>query len=385
MKKRRIMLLFTCFFTFFISCFYVSAKDYSIDMYQTETLDEVFVKEGITNYDLNEYNRTDLDNKRVNIYLFRLNGCLNCKSFLNYTAQTLLKNYGDKIKITSFEMRDNPRNNNLRLDIQAFRGESNNVAPYIVIGNKSWSGPIDSTKQGEIAKAIEEFYASQDKYDVLKDMSAKLFSHNGVTLVSEQPLNKDYTLQAIMTNRQDLFLEEGYQFIYSLAIDMYQGGQIVPIANQGNLHIHVSMLGGFDEYKVAYVDESGKIVEVLDATHVNNDLQFITTHLSEYAIFGKKNDVVPPNEEKPSTPNTGTTEENGVDNDSSSNQNNSNTNGTDEVVNNTDTEKIENTITEKVPQTFDNIQDYILLLFFGILTFVSSILYYSKQKSKSYM
>ena len=45
----------------------------------------------------------------------------------------------------------------------------------------------------------------------------------------------------------------------------------------------------------------------------------------------------------------------------------------------------ENTITEKVPQTFDNIQDYILLLFFGILTFVSSILYYSKQKSKSSM
>lgn len=379
MKKRGIMLLFTCFFAFFISCFCVAAKDYGVDMYQTETLEEVFVKEGIANYDLSAYNRTDLDDKRVNIYLFRLSGCLNCKGFLNYTAQTLLKNYGDKIKITSFEMRDNPRNNNLRLDIQAFRGENNNVAPYIVIGNKSWSGPVDSIKQEQIAKAIEEFYVSQDKYDVLKDMSGKLFSHNGVTLVSEQSLNKDYTLQAIMTNRQDLFLEDGYQFIYSLAIDMYQGNQIVPIANQGNLQIHVSMPGGFDQYKVAYVDASGKIVEVLNATHADNDLQFTTTHLSEYAIFGKKKDVTPPDEEKPSTPDTGTTEEGEGNNDSSldKEENNSNTDVKDEVVNNPET--------EDVPQTFDNVQNYVLLLFFGIMTFIISIVCYTKQKSRGSM
>lgn len=362
MKRKTVISVFTCLIAFFICSFYVSAKEYDVTMYATETLEEVFIKEGVTNYDLSEYNKTDLDDKRVTIYLFRLNGCQNCKNFLNYTAQTLLQTYGDKIKIVSFEMRDDQRNNNLRLDIQKFRGESDNTAPYIVIGNKSWNGPIDSAKQKQIEKSIEEVYNTQNKYDIFKDMSGKLFSHNGVTLVSEQSFSPNYTLQAVMTSRQDLILEEGYQFIYSLDITMRDGNQIVPIQNSAPLHIHVSMPNVFDAYKVAYVDAGGNIVEVLDATYANNDLSFTTTHLSEYAIFGKKKDTTPP-----TTPGDG----GNVDNDSNTDVGNDN---------NTD-----QTVTENVPQTLDNIQSYVFLLLFGLCTFVISFILYSRKNSKSSM
>lgn len=374
MKRKTVISIFTCLISFFLCSFCVSAKEYDATMYVTETLEEVFVKEGVTNYDLSEYNRTDLDDKRVTIYLFRLNGCQNCKNFLNYTAQTLLQNYGDKIKIVSFEMRDDQRNNNLRLDIQKFRGESDNTAPYIVIGNKSWNGPIDSAKQQQIEKSIEELYNTQNKYDILKDMSGKLFSNNGVTLVSEQSFSPNYTLQAIMTSRQDLFLEEGYQFIYSLDITMRDGNQIVPIQNSAPLHIHVSMPGGFDAYKVAYVDASGNIVEVLDATYANYDLSFTTTHLSEYAIFGKKKEVTPPEEE---TPPTVPGEGDNTGDDSNTNQETDTTLGNDS---NTD-----QPVTEKVPQTLDNIQNYVFLFLFGLCTFIISFILYYRKDSKSSM
>ncbi len=378
MKKKVTISSLICFITFFICSLFVSAKEYDANMYITETLEEVFTKEGVTNYNLDDYNKTDLDDKRVTIYLFRLSGCQNCKNFLNYTAQTLLQKYGDKIKIISFEMRDNPRNNNLRIDIQKFRGESDNTAPYIVIGNNSWNGPIDSIKQKQIEESIETVYNTQNKYDILQAMSGTLFSHNGVTLISEQALLPNYTLQATLTSRQNLTWEEGYQFIYSLDISMMDGSQIVPIQGSTPMHIHISMPGGFDEYKIAYVDASGNIAEVFDTSYSNYDLSFTTTHLSEYAIFGKKN-VSPPIETNPTGPGTG-----------DNTNNDSNTGGIQQLPegnpgDNSNPPAINDAITEEVPQTFDNIQSYLVLFLFALCTFVVSISLYYRRDSKSSM
>ena len=374
MNKKTIFSVLTCIIAFFTCFIHVSAKEYNVNMYATETLEEVFTKEGVTNYDLSEYNRVELDDKRVTIYLFRLSGCSNCKSFLNFTANTLLQKYGDKIKIISFEMREDQRNNNLRIDIQKFRGESDNTAPYIIIGNKTWNGPIDSMKQQQIEESIKNIYNTQNKYDIFKDMSGKLFSNNGVTLVSEQSFSPNYTLQVIMTSRQDLILEEGYQFIYSLDITMRDGSNIVPIQNSAPLHIHVSMPGGFDEYKVAYVDANGDIKEVLPATYKDYDLSFTTTHLSEYAIFGKKKDTTQPEEVPPTVPGDNT-------NDGSNLEQNPDTGTTPEDTN---TDKSD-TVTEKVPQTLDNIESFVFLFLFSLCAFGISLILYYRKGSKSSM
>ena len=45
----------------------------------------------------------------------------------------------------------------------------------------------------------------------------------------------------------------------------------------------------YDTYKVVYFDESGKLVETLDAKLENGKVVFTTTHLSTYGIIGYNN------------------------------------------------------------------------------------------------
>ena len=60
----------------------------------------------------------------------------------------------------------------------------------------------------------------------------------------------------------------------------------------------------YDNYKVVYFDEEGKLVETLDAKWVNGKLVFTTTHLSTYGLVGNNNvvtEVVPEIIENPKT------------------------------------------------------------------------------------
>ena len=60
----------------------------------------------------------------------------------------------------------------------------------------------------------------------------------------------------------------------------------------------------YDNYKVVYFDEEGKLVETLDAKLVNGKLVFTTTHLSTYGLVGNNNivtEVVPEIIENPKT------------------------------------------------------------------------------------
>ncbi len=109
MKKNISIMILIMLTLVFIIPFKVDAAVIDLSKYTSEDLVTTFNIEGITNYDLTKYNTPN--NKRVNIYIFRGDGCLNCKNlYTNYIANSLLSSHGDKIKIISYEVKNNKIN-----------------------------------------------------------------------------------------------------------------------------------------------------------------------------------------------------------------------------------------------------------------------------------
>lgn len=312
----------------------VLAEDLDLSIYHSETLQEAFQKENIT-YDFSNYQETS---DMVPIYLFRLDGCGNCKGFLNFVANDLLVNHSEKFKIISYEMRNDPINIGLRTKVQNFLGESVDVTPYIIIGDKTFSGYIDSTKQTQIKEAIISLYNSNDKYDVFEDMqdNKKVFSDAGITFTSKKGIDKNYTLKASAIDKSNVKLDDEYNYVTAYDITMYNGATVVPMSN-GSFEIRIPVSTKYDMYKVGYIN-NGNIDEVLDATYDNGYVVFTTTHLSEYAVYGMNHKDI----------------------------NASVTTG--------------NTVSEKNPNTLDNIQIYEFLLGLGLVSFAGSLLVLKKKK-----
>lgn len=312
------------------------AENLDLSKYHSETLQEAFQKENIT-FDFSTYQETD---DMVPVYLFRLDGCGNCKGFLNFVANDLLVNHKEKFKIVSYEMRNDPVNIGLRTIVQNYLGESVDVTPYIVIGDKTFSGFIDSTKQAEIKNAIVDLYNSTDKYDVFEDMqdNKKVFSDAGITFTSKKGIDKTYTLKAVAVDKSNVKLANDYQYLTAYDITMYNGTTIVPMSN-GSFEIKIPVSTKYDMYKVGYI-KNGNVDEVLEATYDNGFVVFTTTHLSEYAVYGMNHKDI----------------------DASITTNNN------------------NIVSEKNPNTFDNIQFYEILLGLGILSFTGSLLVLKKKR-----
>ena len=201
-KKMRIVGLMLLMATFLLPTI-VKAQDLDLTIYSDETLQETLTEENITG-DFTNYQDTD---DRATIYVFRQDGCLNCKNFYQYVADTLLVNYADKFRVISYEVGNNQLNNTLRMKVQDFIGEEATITPYIVIGEKTFSGFIDAEKQSQIEDAILALYNSANKYDVLEDMKNNKKDFNdvssGIFIRTEKALSKDYSLRIINTNTKD--------------------------------------------------------------------------------------------------------------------------------------------------------------------------------------
>ena len=352
-----------------ISIFIIPTKVKSavIDLskYTSEDLVTTFNKEGITSYDLTKYNIKN--DKRINIYIFRGDGCQYCKNlYTSYIATKLLASHGDKIKITSYEVRNNTLNYNLLDKAKTLLNEQagSYATPTMFIGNKTFSGDLVITdaaqKQTEIENAIDALYNSNNRYDIIEELAGKnVFADNtnNITLTSNTRLDKNYTLKVNKVDNANIKAEEGYEYIVSYDITMYNGTTVVPL-NNGSYKIRIPINAKYDKYKVGYIKD-GKIQENFVATYNNNYIEFTTTHLSEYAVYGANN----------KTP----------DSNQNGNQNtNTNQNGNINKNNTTNTNK--NTVNEKNPQTLDTIQTYITILALGSITLITSIIILKKKR-----
>lgn len=265
------------------------AKEVDLTTYPTEELSETLTAESLT---LNNISNYKPDNNSVDVYVFRKDGCINCKNFYQYVLDEILLTHGNKINIITFEVSNNPINSNLAVSIQVARGEQDGTAPYatpyIVIGNKSFSGSMLDKKE-EIKTAIDEAYNNGNLYDAIEDLNGKtkVFNDNDISFISSTALDKNYNLKVTPIDKSNVLLE-GYKYINAFDISMYNGANIVPLSN-GSYEIKIPVNENYPEYQVAYI-ENDTVVEKLNATVTNGILAFTTTHLSDYIIYGKSTD-----------------------------------------------------------------------------------------------
>lgn len=333
--KKRILLGFLMILSLILIPKTTFAANLDLTGTTKETLEEAFNADSITGYDLSNYSETG---DKVVIYLFRKDGCINCKNFLNYIKETLLPKYGDKFKVTSYEVSQNQSNNILANKVRAFFNEdvsSSYYTPYVVVGNQKFSGAISNDAKTQIENIIN----SNVKYDVLSEMQNGVsnintktnFTDNNVTFLSNEALNNAYTLKVTTIDKSNLALEN-YNYIIAYDISMYSGNSIVSM-NNGSYKISIPMDNKYKTYKVAYINNN-KIIETLDGVYENGFVSFNTTHLSEYAVYGTNGNIIEGNE-----------------------------------------------VNEKNPQTLDKIGIYFIMLSVGVFVSLSSLLILKKSKS----
>ena len=130
-----------------------------------------------------------------------------------------------------------------------------------------------------------------------------------VIFESDDALNNDYYLEVTeKTDKEELKkstdkVEEKYKedknvkdvkLISLYDINVVDGIQVVPM-EEGKYTISIAIPESdtkYDNYRVVYFDEDGKLAETLDAKLVNGKVVFTTTHLSTYGIIGYNNTVV---------------------------------------------------------------------------------------------
>ena len=132
---------------------------------KSETLKETLESEDIE-YKLEDYEEEE---GKVNVYLFRGQGCSHCHEFLEYVASDLAEEYGKYFNLVSYEVWNNKNNASLMQEISDYLEDDASGVPYIIIGEETFNGYAESMN-AEIETAIKNLYDSEKKYDVFEEM-----------------------------------------------------------------------------------------------------------------------------------------------------------------------------------------------------------------------
>ena len=166
--RKRILLLIAMFAL--LLPFTVNAAK-SNEGYKVMDLKETFDEEGIEIADSN-YKETD---KQVVIYMFRGNGCGYCRAFLNY-INSILPEKGKMFKLRTFEVWYDKNNYNYMQAVAKDLDATVGGVPFMVIGNKYFSGYGTSMNQTIVDTILEQ--KNNEKY---VDIGAKHSNLAGTT------------------------------------------------------------------------------------------------------------------------------------------------------------------------------------------------------------
>ncbi len=112
------------------------------------------------------------DSNKVKLYFFHGDGCPHCAEAEEF-FDSIEEKYGDKFELIAYEVWYNTDNSELLQSIGEVRDETISGVPYILIGDKSWSG-YSSSLDDEIIEAIETEYDKDvaDRYDIMDYVDA---------------------------------------------------------------------------------------------------------------------------------------------------------------------------------------------------------------------
>lgn len=134
--------------------------------------------------------------KKVKVYFFRGEGCPHCEEAETF-FQSIQESYGDLYTIVDYETWYNTENADLLQKIGKARDEDIQGVPYIIVGNKSWSG-YSSEYDDEIVKKIKSEYEKdpEERYDIIELVNTG--KTNGIEEETKSYANDAMILVAIL-------------------------------------------------------------------------------------------------------------------------------------------------------------------------------------------
>lgn len=107
--------------------------------------------------------------KKINVYIFRGEGCPHCEEAIEWFEGTLAddEEYKELYKLVKYEVWYDEKNNDLMGEVASELGTKATGVPFIVIGEKYFSGYSAENSPEEIKNAIKEAYNNEEYQDVV--------------------------------------------------------------------------------------------------------------------------------------------------------------------------------------------------------------------------
>ena len=102
---------------------------------------------------------------KVNVYLFRGEGCPHCEEMLEF-FDSIEEEFGQYYTMNTYEVWYNQDNADLMEEVAEKLGVSVTGVPFLVIGDQTWNG-YTSSYDAEIEAKILSEYNSDSRYDVM--------------------------------------------------------------------------------------------------------------------------------------------------------------------------------------------------------------------------
>ena len=115
---------------------------------------------------------TTADRTKVNVYMFRGEGCGYCAKALSWFEE-IEATEGKYYNLVTYEVWNDEDNKALMVKVANYLGEDNSSVPYIIIGKKTFQGFSDESKTPILEQIHAEYNKNvEERFDVIKDIEA---------------------------------------------------------------------------------------------------------------------------------------------------------------------------------------------------------------------
>ncbi len=175
-KKRIILSLISVIIIILsVILYFMSSSMNQVKTHQEENKQNQTSKNAQANIEFSKMTEKDIKSSkdRVNVYVFWGDGCPHCKHLAQFfdSNKSELK---DKMNLYAFEVWKNSTNLKFMKDFGKFLGETPQGVPYMIIGNKTFSGFAESDEKtkDEIINLIKQGYQNSSKIDKYQEYKA---------------------------------------------------------------------------------------------------------------------------------------------------------------------------------------------------------------------
>lgn len=175
-KKRIILSLISVIIIILsVILYFMSSSMNQVKTHQEENKQNQISKNTQTNIEFSKMTEKDIKSSKnkVNVYVFWGDGCPHCKHLAQFfdSNKSELK---DKMNLYTFEVWKDSTNLKFMKDFGKFLGETPQGVPYMIIGDKTFSGFAESDEKtkDEIINLIKQGYQNSSKIDKYQEYKA---------------------------------------------------------------------------------------------------------------------------------------------------------------------------------------------------------------------